>query len=89
MFIVTELFNIEVNYFNAKKSARCSRVLVVSELVVSGTQCISKSNAAVRRSFYTVEIHSQSEDPIFIAQNLWKFHWNLKYKTRRIRQKLG
>ena len=39
VFIVTELFNIAVNNFDAKKSARCSRVLVVTELVISGTQC--------------------------------------------------
>ena len=35
---VTELFNITVNYFDAKKSSRFNRVLV--GLVVSGTQCI-------------------------------------------------
>ena len=39
VFIATELFNIVVNYFDAKKSAPYSRVLVVTELV-SGTQCI-------------------------------------------------
>ena len=27
--------------FDAKKSARCSRVLVETELIVSGSQCIS------------------------------------------------
>ena len=35
----TELLNIAVNYFDAKKSARNSWVLVVTELVVSETQC--------------------------------------------------
>ena len=39
--IVTELFGIAVNDFDAKKSARYSRVLVVIELVASGTQCIN------------------------------------------------
>ena len=39
MLIVTELFNIAVNYFDAKKSAHYSRVLFVTELVVSGTHC--------------------------------------------------
>ena len=29
-----------VNDFDAKKSAHCSQVLAVSELVVSGTQCM-------------------------------------------------
>ena len=38
MLIVTELFNIAVNGFDAKKS-RYKRVLVVTELVVSGTKC--------------------------------------------------
>ena len=37
--VVTEFFNIKVNDFDAKKSARCSRVIVETELVVSGTQC--------------------------------------------------
>ena len=32
MLIVAELFNIAVNYFDTKKSALCSRVLVVTEL---------------------------------------------------------
>ena len=41
VIIVTELFNVAVNYFDAKKSASCSRVLVVTELVVSGTQYIN------------------------------------------------
>ena len=39
VLLVTELFNIAVNDFDAKKPARCGRVLVVTELV-SGTQCI-------------------------------------------------
>ena len=39
MFIVTKLFNIAVNYFDAKKSARYSRMLFVTKLVVRGTQC--------------------------------------------------
>ena len=38
---LTELFNIAVNDFDGKKSARYSRVLVVTELAVSGTQCIT------------------------------------------------
>ena len=36
---VTKLFNIVVNDFDANKSARYSRVLVVTELVVSEIQC--------------------------------------------------
>ena len=43
---VTELFNIAVNDFDAKKSAHCSQVLVVTELVVSGTQCNQNDNAS-------------------------------------------
>ena len=43
VLIVTKLFIIVVNDSDAKKSACCSRVLVVTELVGSGTQCISRS----------------------------------------------
>ena len=32
-------FNIAVNDVDAQKSPRCSRMLAVTELVVSGTQC--------------------------------------------------
>ena len=35
MLVVTEFFNIAVNEYGAKKSARYSRVLVVTELVIS------------------------------------------------------
>ena len=38
LLVVTELFNIAVNYFDAKKSACCSQVLFITKLV-SGTQC--------------------------------------------------
>ena len=41
MLVVTELFNMAVNDFDAKQSARYSRVLAVTELVLSGTQGIS------------------------------------------------
>ena len=37
MLIVTELFDLAVDDFDAKKAAPCS--LVVTELIVSGTQC--------------------------------------------------
>ena len=40
MLSVTELFNIAVNDFDATKSTCCKRVLVVTELVVCGIQCI-------------------------------------------------
>ena len=39
MLIVTELFNIAVNDFDAKKFADCGQVLFVTELLISGTQC--------------------------------------------------
>ena len=39
LLVVTELFSNVTNDFDPKKSARYSRVLVVTELVVSGTQC--------------------------------------------------
>ena len=38
-FAITEFYNIYINYFDPKKSARKSRLFVVTELVVSGTQC--------------------------------------------------
>ena len=37
--VVTELFNIAVNDSDAKKSDPYSRLLAVTELVVSGNQC--------------------------------------------------
>ena len=50
MLIVSELFNAAVNDLNAKKSVRYSRVLIVTELTVSGTQCILQ----VQNTFLTV-----------------------------------
>ena len=44
MLVVTELFNTVVNGIHAKKSVHHSRALVVTELVVSGTQCKVKIN---------------------------------------------
>ena len=41
VLVVTKLFNMVVNDFDAKQSSRYSQVLVVNELVLSGTQCIS------------------------------------------------
>ena len=38
VLIVIDFFNIEVNYFDTKKSAHYSRLLVVTELVACGTQ---------------------------------------------------
>ena len=43
MLIVTKLFNMALNNFDAKKTARYIRVIVETELVVSGTQCICSS----------------------------------------------
>ena len=41
MLVVSELFNIVVNDVDAKKSIPCSQVLIVTELVVSRTDCNS------------------------------------------------
>ena len=41
LLVINELFNIPVNDVVAKKSAHFSRVLVITELVVGGTQCIN------------------------------------------------
>ena len=39
VLVVTELFNIAVNDLDAKKATRCSsQVLIVTKLIVSGTQ---------------------------------------------------
>ena len=43
MLIVTKLFNMTFNNFDAKKTARHIRVIVETELDVSGTQCICSS----------------------------------------------
>ena len=51
MLVVTELFNNAVNDFDAKESARCSRVLFVTELVVSGTQCTCALFDGLRTNF--------------------------------------
>ena len=40
VLIVTELFNMAVNDSGAEKSAPFSRMLVVTKVVVSETQCI-------------------------------------------------
>ena len=50
------LFNITINDFDAKKSTCCSRVLVVTELIVSGTQCIFCYAAGIERSLHGVEL---------------------------------
>ena len=38
-FVVTELFDIDVNYFDGKKSAHDNQVLVLPKFVISGTLC--------------------------------------------------
>ena len=40
MLIVSKLFNTAVKDFDTKQSARYSLVIILAELVVSGTQCI-------------------------------------------------
>ena len=56
MLFVTEVFNIAVNDFDAKEFARYSRVLVVNELAVSGTQY--KMNGKKRIILPVVQIDS-------------------------------
>ena len=53
VLVVTELFNIAVNHFDAKKLPRCRRVLVVTELGVSGTQCMGKQRSVGRKCPYS------------------------------------
>ena len=38
-FVVTELFDIDDNYFDGKKSAHYNQVLVVPKFVISATLC--------------------------------------------------
>ena len=45
VLVATELINIAVNDFDAKKSAHYRRMHVVTELIVSRTPCNSKSNS--------------------------------------------
>ena len=40
MLVVTQIFNLAVKEFGPKKSASCNRVLIVTELVLSGTQAV-------------------------------------------------
>ena len=47
MLFVTELSNITVNDYDAKKSALYKRVFVLTELAVSGTVCISMAKGIV------------------------------------------
>ena len=61
---VTEPFNITDNDFHAKRSARCARVLVVTELVVSGTQCTGRIVLSVQPGVFKwhlyIRIHTHS-----------------------------
>ena len=50
LLVVTELFDIVVNDFDAKKSARCSRMFVVTYIIVSGPQCKSNANKKLLRN---------------------------------------
>ena len=52
MPVITELVNIAVNYFDAKKSTPYSRVLIVTELVEAGpnVSCTLSSKSQTRQS---------------------------------------
>ena len=51
-FVVTELFDIDVNYFDGKKSAHYNQVLVVPKFVISGTLCIITVNVWFFKEFF-------------------------------------
>ena len=57
--VVTKLFNIAVNDCDTKKSAHCGRVLVVTELVVSGTQCILSLRKGLAHSMLSKSSHKR------------------------------
>ena len=58
MLVVTELFNIAVNYFGAKKSAHCRRVLIVTELTVNGASVGSSTSALYLKIFIGIYLGS-------------------------------
>ena len=56
VLLETELFNIAVNDFDANTSTRCRRLLVVTELVVSGTRCILQGNVNPDESLHVTTV---------------------------------
>ena len=48
MLVVSELFNIAANDFDAKEFDCCERLLVVTELVVNSTQCSFRKEDQMR-----------------------------------------
>ena len=56
MLVVTELFNIAVNDSDTKKADHYRRVLVITKLVVSGTQC----KFPQLKALYNIYLNSKS-----------------------------
>ena len=56
VFAVTKLFNTAVNDFDVKKAIHYSRVLVVTEPVVAGVQCITNAMWENCEKFFLVQV---------------------------------
>ena len=55
MLIVTELFKIAVNSFDAKKFAGYSCMVVVTKLIVGDTQCMFLAKAAYKVGIFGIQ----------------------------------
>ena len=66
--------NIAVSYFDAKKSARCSQVLVVTELVVGGNQCSSLRTSFNFKKFLSEALHEQQLESSFTSLPRQQMH---------------
>ena len=60
MFVVAELFNVAVNEYCAKKAAQYRRVLVVTELVVNGTEGCARFAAILLAGSHCQFLHKRS-----------------------------
>ena len=84
MLIVTELFNIATSDFGAKKSGRCKYMVVLTELIVSGTHCRLELLTHFARPF-SLRALGRSSFPILGAANnqtkrkRWKAQYMLQY----------
>ena len=84
MLIVTELFNIATSDFGARKSGRCKYMVVLTELIVSGTHCRLEFLTHFARPF-SLRALGRSSFPILGAANnqtkrkRWKAQYMLQY----------
>ena len=74
MLIVTERFNIAVNYIHAKKYVCHCWVLVVAKLLVSGTQCNCWKSLALWLDSPSLLFYSSEYKQIHTTQIHWHAH---------------